>query len=74
MRRYKKYILRIRIKEGERDVLRFHWAESLETKIIEVTRFIRLAFGLTVSVYLLFIFVDERDGGSHKICNVLWTS
>ena len=42
-----KVFLQICIQESERDVLRFHWVDSLESKIIEILRFIRLAFGLT---------------------------
>ena len=42
-----KVFLQIYIQESERDVLRFHWVDSLESKIIEILRFIRLVFGLT---------------------------
>ena len=48
-----KAFLQIRIREHERDVLRFHWVESLESKIIKVFRFARLVFGLTQSPFIL---------------------
>ena len=41
------------IRECDRDVLSFHWVDSLESKVIEIRRFTRLAFGLTQYPFLL---------------------
>ena len=43
----------IRIGESERDILLFHWVDSLESKNIEILRFTRLVFGLTQSPFIL---------------------
>ena len=48
-----KAFLQLRIPESGRDVLRFHWVDSLESKIIEILRFTRLVFGLTQSPFIL---------------------
>ena len=45
--------MQIHIRESERDVLSFHWVDSLESKIIETLRFTRLVFGLTQSPFIL---------------------
>ena len=48
-----KAFLQICIQESERDVLRFHWVKSLESKNIEILRFTRLIFRFnTVSFHL----------------------
>ena len=47
-----KAFLQIRIKEAERDALRFHWKPP-EQSNIEVYRFTRVLFGLTSSPFLL---------------------
>ena len=38
---------RIRIRESERDVLRFHWVKNSDPSVIEINRFTRLVFSLT---------------------------
>ena len=43
----------IRVLESEGDVLRFHWVNSLKSKITEILRFTRLLFGLTQSLFTL---------------------
>ena len=48
-----KAFLQVRIRESERDVLRFHWVDSLESKNLEILRFTRLVFGLTQSPFIL---------------------
>ena len=48
-----KTFLHMRIREFGRDILRFHWVDSLESKIIEILRFTRLVFGLTQSPFIL---------------------
>ena len=48
-----KAFLQIHIRESERDVLRFRWGGSLDSKIIEILRFTRLVFGLIQSPFIL---------------------
>ena len=45
--------LQIPTSEPERDVLLFHWVDSLETKKIEILRFKKLVFVLTQSPFIL---------------------
>ena len=44
---------RIRIRESERDVLRFHWVKNSDPSVIEINRFTRLVFSLTQSPFIL---------------------
>ena len=44
--------LQIRVKEHDRDVLRFHWKKE-ESSPLEILRFTRVLFGLAPSPYLL---------------------
>ena len=48
-----KAFLQIRIRESERDVLRFHWVKYSDPSIIEINKFTRLLFGLTQSPFIL---------------------
>ena len=48
-----KAFLQIRIRESERDVLRFHWVNNLDSKTIETLRFTWSVFGLTESPFIL---------------------
>lgn len=48
----KQAFLQVRIKEAERDALRFHWAPD-EQSDIETLRFTRALFGLASSPFLL---------------------
>ena len=48
-----KAFLQIHIRESERDVLRFQWVNSLESKNIKILRFTRFVFGLTQSPFIL---------------------
>ena len=48
-----KAFLQIRIRESERDVLRFHWVENSDPSFIEINRFTHLVFGLTQSFFIL---------------------
>ena len=50
---YIEVFLQIVIWESEKDVLRFHWVDSLESKNIEILRFTRLVFSLTQSPFFL---------------------
>ena len=48
-----KAFLQIRIRESERDALRFHWVKNSDPSIIEINRFTRLVFGLNQSLFIL---------------------
>ena len=48
----KKAFLQVRIKELDRDALRFHWKQN-EHSVLETLRFTRGLFGLTCSPFLL---------------------
>ena len=48
-----KAFLQVRVREAERDVLRFHWIKDLRTSEIEVLRFTIVVFGLAPSPFLL---------------------
>ena len=48
-----KAFLQIRIRESERDFLRFHWSEKANYDIIKIYRFTRLVFGLKQSSFIL---------------------
>ena len=43
----------IRIRELQRNSLRFHWIKNLDPNIVEINRFTRLVFGLTLSPFIL---------------------
>lgn len=45
--------LQVRIRETERDALRFHWIADKATKEVETLRFTRVVFGLAPSPFLL---------------------
>lgn len=49
----KQAFLQVRIREQDRDALRFHWFKDCQTKTIEVLRFTRALFGLAPSPFLL---------------------
>ena len=48
----KQAFLQVRIKQGERDALRFHWKPDIDANV-ETLRFTRALFGLTCSPFLL---------------------
>ena len=48
-----KAFLQVRVRESERDVLRFHWIKELYSSEVEVLRFTRVVFGLAPSPFLL---------------------
>ena len=48
-----KSLWQIRIRELERNSLRFRWIKNLDPNIVEINRFIRLVFGLTQSPFIL---------------------
>ena len=49
----KQAFLQVRIREEDRDVMRFHWFKDLKTKEIITLRFTRALFGLSPSPFLL---------------------
>ena len=49
----KQAFLQVRIREEERDALRFHWLKDLNSQTVEALRFTRALFGLTCSPFLL---------------------
>ena len=49
----KQAFLQVRIREDERDALRFHWLKDLNSQTVEALRFTRALFGLTCSPFLL---------------------
>ena len=49
----KKAFLQVRIREGDRDALRFHWIRDLATQRVKVLRFTRASFGLVPSPFIL---------------------
>lgn len=49
----KQAFLRVRIREEDRDALRFHWLKDLNSQTVEALRFTRALFGLTCSPFLL---------------------
>ncbi|XP_046841821.1 uncharacterized protein LOC124435934 [Xenia sp. Carnegie-2017] len=55
----KQAFLQVRIKEGDRDALRFHWSPDA-TREIETLRFTRALFGLTSSPFLLGGVIDQH--------------
>ena len=56
----KQAFLQIRIREGDRDAVRFHWLKDLTTKQVEVFRFTRVLFGLAPSPFLLAAVIKEH--------------
>ena len=49
----KQAFLQVRIREQDRDVMRFHWITDCETRRVETLRFTRALFGLAPSPFLL---------------------
>ena len=56
----KQAFLRVRIREEDRDVMRFHWLKDLKTKQVETLRFTRALFGLSTSPFLLGGVIDQH--------------
>ena len=48
-----KAFLQIRIKEKERESLKFHWVENLTNNTVQILRFAWLVFGLNQSPFIL---------------------
>ena len=49
----RKAFLQVRIREAERDALRFHWIVDTQSREVETLRFTRVLFGLFPSPFLL---------------------
>ncbi|XP_065058645.1 uncharacterized protein LOC135686359 [Rhopilema esculentum] len=56
----KQAFLQIRIKEQDRDVLRFHWLKDRDLEKLEVYRFTRVMFGCSQSPFLLCATVKKH--------------
>ena len=56
----RKAFLQVRIREGERDALRFHWLRDLHSTEIQTLRFTRALFGLAPSPFLLGGVVEQH--------------
>ena len=56
----KQAFLQIRIKEDDRDVLRFHWMRERDTQKLEVYRFTRVLFGCNQSPFLLCATLEKH--------------
>ena len=49
----KQAFLQVRIREIDRDALRFHWLKDVNSQTVEALRFTRALFGLTCSSFIL---------------------
>ena len=56
----KQAFLQVRIREEDRDALRFHWIKNRDPAQIEVMRFTRALFGLVQSPFLLGATIEEH--------------
>lgn len=69
-----KTFLQIRIRESERNLLRFHWAKNQEPSVIEINRFTRILFGLTQFLFILEGALKEHfDNYKYEYQNVIET-
>ena len=60
--------LQVRIREGERDALRFHWLRDLHSTQVQVFRFTRALFGLAPSPFLLGGVIEQHlESWSEKL-------
>ena len=50
----------LRIQEGDRDAMRFHWLSYPHTRKVEILRFTRALFGLSPSPFLLARVIREH--------------
>ena len=55
----KQAFLQVRIREEDRDVIRFHLLKDLQTKQVETLRFTRALFGVSTSPFLLGGVTDQ---------------
>lgn len=56
----KQAFLQVRIREEDRDVMRFHWLKDLDTKHVETLRFTQALFGLSTLPFLLGGVIDQH--------------
>ena len=52
--------LQIRVRESDRDVLRFHWVKDKDISKVETFRFTRVVFGLNQSPFILGATIEEH--------------
>lgn len=63
-----------RIRESERNALRFHWAKNKEPNMIKINRFTRILFGLTQFLFILEGALKEHfDNYKYEYQNVIET-
>lgn len=59
--------LQVRIREEDRDAMRFHWLRDLESKEVETLRFTRSLFGMSTSPFLLGGVIEQHlNNVQHK--------
>ncbi|KAK3727323.1 hypothetical protein QZH41_006278 [Actinostola sp. cb2023] len=58
--------LQVRVRESDRDALRFHWIADLNTRRVETFRFTRALFGLVSSPFLLGGVVQQHLEASRR--------
>ena len=56
----KQAFLQVRIRQEDRDAMRFHWLKDLKTKQVEMLRFTRALFGLAPSPFLLGGVIEQH--------------
>ena len=59
----RKAFLQVRVKEKDRDALRFHWLRSIDSNEVETLRFTRAIFGLGCSPFLLGGVIEQHLAG-----------
>ena len=59
--------IQVRIREGERDTLRFHWLRDLHSTLVQVFRFKRALLGLAPSPFLLGVIERHLESWSEKL-------
>ena len=62
----------IRIRESDRDALRFHWIKNQDINQIDILRFTTLVFGLTQSPFVLEATLGEHVSKNGEIIKKLW--
>ena len=70
-RNIQKAFPRVRIRESDRDTLRFHWIKNQDINQIDILRFTRLVFGLTQPPFVLEAILGEHIQNTEKIMKKL---
>ena len=56
----KKAFLQVRIREEDRDALRFHWIKDIQREEVGTLKFSRVMFGFTKSPFLLSGTIEQH--------------